>query len=259
MTTKEIAEKNPFFTWEQFRQEAGVKETTGYARLQAAVKSNYVERLSKGIYVSHVGPWMEKPPSVFLLPAYLSDDAVLGFHSALDVFGHGHSQFFFVNYFSSKPGRKKINYGNYSVKGVATPVALVRRQATGFGVVERTIEGQRVKVTGRERTLVDCLDRLDLAGGPEEIIRSVGAFPYIKFDLLLEYLHLRNKPSLFSKTGFVLESYRELFNFSKGQEQQIKKGLTDAVTYIGPRRSGYRYISKWRLMVPQDANKWIEA
>ena len=71
MTTKELAEKNPFFTWEQFRQEAGV-ETTGYARLQAAVKSKYVERLSKGIYVSHVGPgWRSRLPSFSFRLIYL--------------------------------------------------------------------------------------------------------------------------------------------------------------------------------------------
>lgn len=258
MTTKQFAEQWPFFTWDQFRNSVGVKETTGYARLKDAVKKGYIDRLGKGVYVSRVGPWMSKPPSSLLLPSFLAKDAVLCYHSALDVFGHAHSQFFTVNYFSTEKRRKGVSYGNYMIKQVNPKTAIIRKQKLNFGVVEKRVEGRTVRVTGRERTLVDCLDRLDLAGGAEEVFRSAGTYPYINFDILLKYLHIQNKSSLYAKTGFLMDSYRDLFGFTQEEEQKILAGVTGSYAYLGPRRPGNRFISKWRLLVPPESNTWVE-
>jgi len=259
ITTKQFAEQWPFFTWDEFRNSVGVKETTGYARLKDAVRKGYINRLGKGVYVSRVGPWMERPPSPLLLPSFLAKDAVLCYHAALDALGHGHTQFFTVNYCSREKRRKSVSYGNYSIKQVTPKSALVLKQKTDFGVIERQLEGRSVRVTGRERTMVDCLDRLDLAGGAEEVFRSIGTFPYIKFEILLEYLRLQNKSSLYAKTGYLLDSYRNLFNFSQEQEQKMLAGVAGSYAYLGPRRSGYRFISKWRLLVPPESDSWVEA
>lgn len=259
MTTKQFAEQWPFFTWDQFRGSVGVKETTGYARLKDAVKRGYIDRLGKGVYVSRVGPWTARPPSPLLLPSFLADDAVLCYHSALDVLGHAHSQFFTVNYCSREQRRKGIFYGNYMIRQVNPREAVISKQELSFGVVEKRVEGRTVRVTGRERTLVDCLDRLDLAGGAEEVFRSAGMYPYIKFDILLEYLRIHNKSSLYAKTGFLLDSYRDLFDFTHEQELKILAGVTGSFAYLGPRRPGCRFISKWRLLVPPESDTWIEA
>lgn len=259
MTTKQFAEQWPFFTWDQFRSSVGVKETTGYSRLKDAVKKGYIVRLGKGVYVSRVGPWMSKAPSPLLLPSFLAKDAVLCYHSALDVLGHAHSQFFTINYCSREKRRKGIFYGNYLIRQVNPRGAIVRKQKLNFGIVEKRIEGRTVRVTGRERTLVDCLDRLDLAGGAEEVFRSVGTYPFIKFDILLEYLLIQKKSSLYAKTGFLLDSYRDLFSFAQEQEKKILAGVTGSYAYLGPRRPGNRFISKWRLLVPPEWDTWIEA
>ena len=60
-----------------------------------------------------------------------------------------------------------------------------------------------VKVTTLERTVIDCIDRIDRSGGTEELLQSIRSVQYLDENRLLEILEDYNKATLYKKTGFV--------------------------------------------------------
>src|SRR5450759_5817179 len=62
-----------------------------------------------------------------------------------------------------------------------------------------------VAATTRERTLVDCLARLDLAGGLEELLRSVGSFTTMTSQHVARYSESFGSPTLVARAGWLLD------------------------------------------------------
>ena len=77
-----------------------------------------------------------------------------------------------------------------------------------------------VHVTDEERTVIDCIDRIDRAGGLEELLHAIAAMTYLNENKLMTYLEIYDKQFLYQKTGFA-------FLFSKGIkiERRILRGL----------------------------------
>ena len=61
-----------------------------------------------------------------------------------------------------------------------------------------------IRVTDLERSVVDCLDRIDLCGGYEELCNCLSALDSLQGDKVLKYLGLYQKKNLYQKAGFVL-------------------------------------------------------
>ena len=65
------------------------------------------------------------------------------------------------------------------------------------------------RLTSLDRTLVDVLHRPDLAGGWEEVWRSLESVEYFDLDSVLEYALLLENATTAAKVGFFLEQHRE--------------------------------------------------
>ena len=69
--------------------------------------------------------------------------------------------------------------------------------------------GMEVRVTSLERTMVDVLNRPDVAGGWEEIWRSLESVEFFDLDKVVEYALLLGNATTAAKVGFFLEQHRE--------------------------------------------------
>lgn len=75
-----------------------------------------------------------------------------------------------------------------------------------FGHEQRRIDGEVVEVSDLERTLIDCVDRPDLCGGLEEIVRGLRRrHTDVDPDRLLRYVHRLQRPVLTKRLGYLLE------------------------------------------------------
>jgi predicted transcriptional regulator of viral defense system len=77
-----------------------------------------------------------------------------------------------------------------------------------------------VRVTDEERTVIDCIDRIDRAGGLEELLHAIAAMTYLNENKLLNYLEIYDKQFLYQKTVFAF-----LFSKRIKIERRIRKGL----------------------------------
>jgi predicted transcriptional regulator of viral defense system len=110
--------------------------------------------------------------------------------------------------------------------------------------------GFDVPVTSAARTLVDVLDRPDLAGGWEEIWRSLGGLRLVDVAAVLGYLERLGNSTTASLVGFFLEQHRESLNVGETTLKTIESLRPRGKHYLD-RTEGGRLAKRWNLIVPE--------
>ncbi len=239
------AETSSLFTLDDLRQRYG-------SRMSDRTLGNLVYRLRRegriraaatGVYT---GMLSGVPFNRFALPAKLRPDAVIAFHSALEFAGVANQIFQVIYYLSRKP-RRDVVYDGVTYHRVAPALRVVRTKLADFLVEVR--EGG-VRVTTRERALVDSLAALEYSGGVEELDRCVAMFPSFDFEAALRYLRLFRRPWLYSRLGYLLDRHADKLYFSSKYRDKFLRRVPRGVAYLGPKTPGQRWIPTWNLMAP---------
>lgn len=262
MKYKEFLRKHPVFTLEEFREALkNNNDKSRYNSLKYYIKKGKVRIIKRGVY--YVVPEGRSPekfkPHSFLVASRLSEKSVLGFHTALDVMGYGHSVFHKFFYYSIQRKRKFIFNGNEYIS-VKIPESLKKRNSEYIGVNEEYFDNLPIQFTNRERTLVDCLDRPEYCGGIEEVYRCIEKFPFLNFEKILQYLDAREKKALFARVGFFLEQHKEQFFVEETLLDKLQKEKPSSVVYFDSKRDKGKLIKSWNLIVPEKVirKEWEE-
>ena len=222
------------------------------------VRRGNLVRVRRGLYIV-VSPGTDPETCPFdpiLVAGKFATDAVLAYHTALDVHGKSHS-IFRQFYFQSAKHVRATTFRTHQFECVPFPKALRTKRLNNFAT--KTIErlGVDVRVATLERTLVDLLDRPKLGGGWEEIWRSLESIEYFDLDLVVEYTgHLSNATTA-AKVGYFLDTQREPL---KVDERHLKKlrALTPKRPHYLERGKHGKLIPAWNLVVPDSliARTW---
>lgn len=256
-------ENHPVFTLDDLRAFLGYKNGGRKASdvILYQKKMQRIGVIKDGLYFSirPGGNARETSPDPFLVASKLSDDAVMGFHSALDLLGFGHSLFNTYYYFSNR-FRPALRFRGSHFRCVMTPEKLQKKSEQYYGTEKVERVGQKITVTGKERTLADCLDRPQYCGGFEEMYRSLEKMPYLQFDVLLRYLELREQKKLFATVGFFLEQHRAVFQVEESFLQQLESNKPGTAVYWDRSKKGGTYVKRWNLVVPKQVfeRSWEE-
>jgi predicted transcriptional regulator of viral defense system len=203
-----------------------------------------VRRVTKGVYA---GALATTSIDRYSVPSTLRNEAVVAFHSALEFHGVANQVFQTVYYLSTRP-RRDVVFDSVTYHSVVPPRQLARARGLDFQV-ESTRD--KVRVTGRERSIVDCLMYLEYSGGTDELDRSLAMFPSFDFEAALEYLKLLRMPWLYARLGFLLDRHAEKLFFSGKSRDAFLRKLPRGVAYLEQKRSGNRWMPMWNLMVPE--------
>lgn len=187
----------------------------------------------------------------YLVAAKATADAVIAYHSALSFHGYAYSQFNMITYLTTQKETKRFDFQGSEYVGVTQPRALLRRRKVDFGVEEADQMGMTVRVTSLERTLVDCFDRLDLAGGIEEVWRSLQLVPQLRVPEICEYARLLGSAITVAKVGLFLQANRKHFRVKEEQLALLRKRKPANKCYMVPGERGGKLVSEWNLVVPQ--------
>ena len=182
------------------------------------------------------------------LASRLAPDATLAYHSALEALGHAHSVFERV-YFVTWTKAKSIRFQDRAYVPVQ-PRARLRR-AKDLCVVRLERAGLELRATSLERTLVDVLDRPDLAGGIEEVWRSLASIEALDFAVLARYAELIARPLLTARLGYVLDSHAHRWLTPPRLLATLEARRPAGPVYLDRRQPG-RLVKRWNLMVPPE-------
>ena len=187
----------------------------------------------------------------YLVAAKATTDAVIAFHSALSFHGYAYSQFNTVTYLTIQKETKPFVFQATEYVGVTQTRALIRKRKVDFFVEETEQMGMSVRVTSVERTLVDCFDRLELAGGIEEVWRSAQLIPQLKVREIYEYVRILNNSVTAGKVGLFLQLNKEHFRVKEEELDLLRKRRPANKCYMVPGERGGKLVSEWNLVVPR--------
>ncbi len=220
------------------------------ALLSYHLRDGHLISIRRGLYAV-VPPGIS--PDNFRIDPYLiasksTADAVLAYHTALEVHGKAHSVFERIYFQSNKPIRS-YTYRNVRFESILFPKALRDKGEQMFAtkIVERA--GLDIRVATLERTLVDVLDRPDLCGGWEETWRSLESVEYFDLDLVVEYVKLLGNRTTAAKVGYYLQHHaKELM--VDGRHLDRLRQLRPAQPHYLERGKRGKFVADWNLVVP---------
>jgi predicted transcriptional regulator of viral defense system len=216
--------------------------------LEHLLETGQIAKVRRGLYeiipLEHVGK--SKPVAdKFLLGRKIVRPYCFAYHTALEIHGVANSAFYNTVYVISPRKFRKFTYDGIDFKWVS------RKQLTGSEPAIWTTA--RILVTNREKTIVDCIDRVDLAGGFEELYKSLLAMRNLNLLKLHEYTRMADKKVLFHKLGFFLSlpRIREVWSVDDDELRKIREELSTRIFYFETSKGQGRLIKEWNLIVPK--------
>jgi predicted transcriptional regulator of viral defense system len=153
-----------------------------------------------------------------------------------------------------------LRFRNIEYKPVAQPIELRKKKQLDWGVTTQDRLGINIRLTDLERTCVDVLHRPELAGGFEEIWRSLEAAPYLNLDKVIEYALLLDSANTNARLGFFLEQHKEKFSVKKSHLDPLRHHKPSVPRKMSGSVSKGILVREWNLVVPADVfnRSWEE-
>ena len=197
-------------------------ERSMQVKLKALTENGRIEKIKNGLYA-------------------LFENACVAYHSALEFHGLGNQMFSEVQVFTEK------RYNPFMYNGLEYKFF----SYTAKGGIMRLEQNAEIVVTDLERTVVDCIDRIDLAGGIEELVTALNGITHLDEQALLTYLKEYNKKFVYKKAGFLLSLLKKDLlsqNFFDICKQNCSIKLEDISENKKMPRKTDKY---WGLMYPE--------
>ena len=214
------------------------------------LRAGRIGRVKRGVFFA-VRPGevvTSAPVDLLLVTSRLAPDAVIAYHTALEAHGYAQSTFERL-FFLTQHKVKTTTFRGRAFVPVAPPQVLQRRRLSSTLTVELERRGLAYQATSVERTAVDVLDRPDLAGGLEEVWRSLSAIPLLDLRAVVEYVRLRELATLAAKVGLFLERHKEHFSVPARVLEELESLRPRAPHYADRSRRG-KLVPAWNLIVP---------
>lgn len=198
------------------------------------------------------------PVDGYILASKMAEDAVLAYHTALELYGKAHSiheRFLYLT--GHRAQTRPLYFRGTSFTGILFPRALRDKGKESFGIDKVDRAGVWLRSTSLERTLVDVLDRPSLGGGWEEIWRSLESVEFFDLDKVVDYALLLENSTTVAKVGFYLETHRKELMVEDKHLRRLRKLRPKQRAYMvrnsdERKRSNKRLIRQWNLVVPDD-------
>lgn len=215
--------------------------------LSMASRKGLLKRLKRGVYLIvplEAGPERQWSETSFVIADALANPAVIAYLSAIRHWNWTEqlpgTVYVQTTQRMSKPQRKIIGV-NYRFVRVAS--------AKLFGLKEQRIDSQSFMVTDREKTLVDCADRPDLAGGIVTIVQAIDeAAREIDWQVLDRYLARYPNGAAIKRLLFLIERSNIEIPETAGLMERWRRKLTAGIVSLDPGLPAEGPIlTRWRL------------
>lgn len=183
----------------------------------------------------------------FEIASNISNTSFICYHSALEYYGLANQVFNNITVGSLTKFNNFIYENNEFLYKKVKHIQFVNN-----------IFNEEIRVTSLEKTIIDCIDDITLAGGIEEVLNALEQVKYLKEDKLVEILANYNKIFLYQKVGYLLEMYNYQLNLSESFFNICKSHLTNKVNYFMSDEFKDLILNKsWNLFVPKNIKSII--
>lgn len=196
----------------------------------------------------------------FLIASRVAADAVVAYHSALQLLGKAYSVSQRLTYLSARRA-KPFTFQDTEFVPVLVPAALRSLPDFGGGLREERRHKLGIKLTGYERTLVDVLDSPKYGGSWEEIWRSLEAIEFVDLDVVVDYALRLGSALTIARVGFFLEQHMDELLVEDRHLEALRARSPAQPRYFERRNhKGGKLVPHWNLIIPEQivARSWNE-
>jgi len=184
----------------------------------------------------------------FEIAGHITPSSYLSYHAALEYYGLAH-QIFYELYISSEE-----TFNNFDYEGISYTFC---QSKSDVGVLNPMTDSL-VRITDLERTILDCIDRIDLSGGLEELVECFAIITYVNESKLLDYLSRFDKQVLYQKTGFILSYFQKEMKLSDAFFDLCKSKIGKSTRYLTDKQESNIYFKEWKLCAPENILSFLE-
>lgn len=245
------------FTTADAQQASGTSVSATNSLISGLLKKKWLIRLNRGTYLIvplSAGEAAEYSENWYIVAKHLIQPApyYLSHFSALEIHG-----------MTTQP---------VLTVSISTPIRRISKEIAGatYRFVTTSADNlwgtediwvtpsERVTVSDLERTILDCLDRPDLAGGIIEVARGMWAVRgQLDFPKLAEYAQRLGRKSVAKRLGFLLET----FGLGSIDTQAALKSLVSpSYTLLDPSLpANGRHVRSWRVRANIEPDELLSA
>jgi predicted transcriptional regulator of viral defense system len=243
-------DKNIFTIQDAYRQWKDDPNTP--SRLHDLEAKGWVERLERGKYLIlpfEAGPERQWTEDAYVLASYLIHPSAIAYWSALHHWNMTEQvpRVTYVQSTSRKFTPRK------EVLGIRFRFVKVAPRKF-FGLHRQHVDHKRYSVTDREKTLLDCLDRPDLAGGIPEVSKGLLASQSFDWKRVDEYLERFGSGAVIKRLGFLVDAMQIDIPDREDHLTRWQSWLTAGLSNLDPSspRRPHRIETRWRVHVNAD-------
>ena len=193
--------KKKAFTIEDAEQLRYTNKSVLKVILSRLEKKGWIERIEKGKYIV-IPLGAEKGKYTlheFVLGSYLVDPCIISYWSALNYYGFTEQipRTVFIQTTSRKKHQKVTIFG--------IPYKIIRiKEEKIFGIKKEWFEETQISLTNREKTIIDCLDKPQYAGGIIEVAKALRTEEFDK-KMLVKYAKKINNTGVIRRLGYICD------------------------------------------------------
>ena len=214
--------------------------------LSTLVERGWLQRLEKGKYLilpfeaGREGEWTEHE---FIIASYLIQPYYIGFRSALNHYGYTEQVSRTVFIAST---RRKLKPA-LEISGVTYRfIYMLGRKF--FGTTEVVLDGYRVNISEPEKTVVDCLDRLEYCGGIVEVAKALWyGRDELDFVKMAEYAQKNGNRAVSQRLGYLMEMLDSGTNEAIAILRQSRSNSYAPLDTLADRKG--HYVEQWKVLV----------
>lgn len=206
--------KTPVFSLEDVNKYYGNMESTRSA-IRRLLNQGLIMRIRKNLYTCISGETNGPIANKYQIGCALTPSAYISHHSAMEYYGVSNQVYYDV-YISSQSAFKPFEFDGYTYCYVASKCSI--------GIEAIQYSGG-VRITTKERTLIDSIKDIDKISGMEEVLANIEGLSFLQEEKLIYYLHEYHNQFLYQKIGYMLLPYQDKLELSDGFFELCKKIL----------------------------------
>lgn len=242
----------PVFTRAEYAQAVGRSSNDNIVTVMLAqhLRAGNIRRVARGVFASvpkhaDAGKWVVDR---FLAASRLRQDGVIAYHSALELLGYAYTDGHEIQVIApGQPGLMETT--DFTCRFVKPPRGFTLQD--GVTVVDRL--GLTIHVTTIERTIADCFDRFELAGGSEELFNCLDFVPRIDATTLERHARELHNAAALGALGYWLECEQTRLDVPVVVMDNLRKFVPRQRRYaLGAKPGSGRLAKGWNVILPVD-------
>lgn len=231
--------KYPVFSVDTIQQYYNSKESARTA-LKRLMARGLVTKIRRNLYTCISGETEAPVANRFQIASAVSPTSYVTHHTAMEYYGIT-DQVYYEVYVASETAFNCFSFDGYNYRCVKTNF---------LDGVESVQYSGHIRVTDKERTILDSIKDMDKIAGIEEVVAGIQSVKRLNEAKLAHYLELYRNQFLYQKAGFILGHMKNELGLTDEFFSLCKTMAGKSTRYLSSDNQAGSFNAEWNLVVP---------